>query len=53
MKNINLLSVVNWLNSGKKSRHIKGHKCTGPRGKYRTAAAAAAQAESESDESDV
>ena len=25
-------SIVNWLNSGKGTRHIKGHICTGPRG---------------------
>ena len=25
-------SIINWLNSGKGTRHIKGHICTGPRG---------------------
>ena len=25
-------SIINWLNSGKRTRHIKGHICTGPRG---------------------
>ena len=24
--------IINWLNSGKGTRHIKGHICTGPRG---------------------
>ena len=24
-------SIINWLNSGKGTRHIKGHICTGPR----------------------
>ena len=24
-------SIINWLNSGKETRHIKGHICTGPR----------------------
>ena len=25
-------SIINWLNSSKGTRHIKGHICTGPRG---------------------
>ena len=25
-------SIINWLNSGIGTRHIKGHICTGPRG---------------------
>ena len=25
-------SIINWLNSGKGTRHIKRHICTGPRG---------------------
>ena len=25
-------SIINWLNSGKGTKHIKGHICTGPRG---------------------
>ena len=25
-------SIINWLNSGKGTRHIMGHICTGPRG---------------------
>ena len=25
-------SIINWLNSGKGTRHIKGHICSGPRG---------------------
>ena len=25
-------SIINWLNSVKGTRHIKGHICTGPRG---------------------
>ena len=25
-------SIINWLNSGKGTRHIKGRICTGPRG---------------------
>ena len=25
-------NIINWLNSGKGTRHIEGHICTGPRG---------------------
>ena len=25
-------SIINWLNSGKGTKHIKGHICTGQRG---------------------
>ena len=41
-------SIINWLNSGKKSRHTKGHRCTGPRGPR----AAAPQSDSDDSSSD-
>ena len=44
-------SIINWLNRGKKSRHTKGHRCTGPRGP-RGPRAAAPQSDSDDSSSD-